>query len=628
MSITTRARRGLFAGLTTALVAGGLALGVGAPAQAAEEQVQDATFTWGLSGYAQKGIFGPWTYKDLTGNVTQLTGSVSGGSQTEYAVDPVPATSMPVSSPQKTANAVRFTEGKGSLDRSTGAGSLTWTGSYTVNAYPAMYNAPNEIYSDPKLTVAADGSGTLTMDFALGEGKDMLGNPVEGKDFGRVELMTFDAGSLSARSDTGFRVTPDYQGVEFTPTSGTQDRTCTTANGATGWWGAWPTDFLEKLDSSPVGQSVLPHFYSTGCGGMNDNKPALPFDVTYPDAPSEDPKVTVDRTTVANDGTTEVTVTGTGFDPDLATGVRPPLQGKKAGVYVAFGRFADTWRPSEGAPSSSRSLPSGANGNGAGIKWALPAESRATLDPDSSNAAYADLAADGSFSVKLSVNQAWIDRADGSWGVYTYAGSGAAVAAYETATPLTFAKASTATSVTAATSAYGARGSANVTVEGATSGDVTLSGDGKTWTAPVDDAGKATFALPNSWVPGKRTLTASYAGTDTAAASQGTVTHTVTKATPIIKRIETLRSTRKKAGWTRVKITWAGGGGSAPTGTIRAWITRKDRKLVGPAVGVRSKATFPKATSAGTWKLHLRYYGDNKFAAVSDVTPLLSFTVK
>ncbi|NHA01710.1 hypothetical protein G5V59_23720 [Nocardioides sp. W3-2-3] len=74
---------------------------------------------------------------------------MSGGSQTEYVVDPVPATSMPASTPQKSANAVKFTGGTGTKDAS-GAIDVTWDGSYTVNAYPAGFNAPNEVYSDPE----------------------------------------------------------------------------------------------------------------------------------------------------------------------------------------------------------------------------------------------------------------------------------------------------------------------------------------------------------------------------------------------------------------------------------------------------------------------------------------------
>lgn len=281
---TTRGVRRWFAGVAAgAVLAGAIVAGSAAPAQAGAGDVDDATFVWGLNGYAQRGIFGPWTFKDLTGNAQQLVGSVSGGSQTEYVVAPVPATSMPPSSPQATPNAVKFTAGSGTIDPETGAGQLSWDGSYTVNAYPAQFNAPNEIYRDPLLTVNTDGSGSLSFDFSLGAGVDMSGNPTEQQDFGRLTLLTFSAGSLSNQTETGYRLTPDYQGVEVTLSDGgTQTRTCTTDGGATGWWGSWAPEFVTTMPSS-----VRPHFYSTGCGGMQDFKPPLPIDVAFTVATTE-----------------------------------------------------------------------------------------------------------------------------------------------------------------------------------------------------------------------------------------------------------------------------------------------------------------------------------------------------
>ncbi|GAA2974950.1 hypothetical protein [Actinokineospora diospyrosa] len=270
------------------------ATGLGAtPAAAATATVTDATFVWGLSGYAQVGVFGPWNLKDATGNATLLQGSVSGGSQTQYAVAPVPATSMPVSSPQKTPNAVKFTAGTGTVDPATGAGQLSFTGSYTVNAYPAQFNAPNEVYKNPVVTVAANGSGSVSVEFSLGAGVDVSGNPTPAQDFGRLTLLTYDAGSLSGLTANGFRVAPDYQGVQVDVTGGTaQTRTC---ESGTGWWGSWSPQFVNTVPAS-----IRPHFYSTGCGGNQDYKAPLPFDIGYtatadpePSATEQDVRVTV-----------------------------------------------------------------------------------------------------------------------------------------------------------------------------------------------------------------------------------------------------------------------------------------------------------------------------------------------
>lgn len=275
-------RRLAAAGAAIALTAAGLAFA--APAQAAETQVEDASFTWGLNGYAQKGIFGPWTFKDLTGSVTYLPGST----QTEYVTPAFPATSFPANAPSgANPNAVKFTEGEGWVDPDTGAAYLSWQGSYTVNAYPAMYNAPNEIYSNPELSVADDGSGELTFDFTIGAGTDMSGNPFEAAEFGRITLATFSAGSISALDGDSFRLSPDFEGVILDPAvvQG-QVTSCTAPSKA----GSWPKQFVETLAGNSAGASVSAHFYSTGCGGNQDLKPALPIDIGFSLAETETPE--------------------------------------------------------------------------------------------------------------------------------------------------------------------------------------------------------------------------------------------------------------------------------------------------------------------------------------------------
>ncbi|TYL51989.1 hypothetical protein FXB39_06150 [Nocardioides sp. BGMRC 2183] len=435
-----RLRRALAGTAAGAVAASGVAvLGVAsAPAAHAEEvSITDAVFTWGLSGYAQKGIFGPWNFKDLSGNATQLVGTVSGGSQTEYTVDPVPATSMPTAPAGATPNAVKLTDGTGTKDTETGAIDIAWTGSYTVNAYPAQFGAPDEIYSDPALVLDGEGNGELTVDFTIGAGQDMDGNPTDPVDLGRVPVMTFSEGSIDTTSLDSFRLTPDYQGVEVSPdtledASGAQSRNCTTDGGATGWWGSWPAEFVEVVPSF-----VRPHFYSTGCSGMQDNKPALPADVDL--GLVDEPEVEVSATKLLPSGEQQITVTGTGFDPAAATAGRPPLMGKPAGVYIAFGKFAEVWQPSADAASSTR-----VNSD---VDWAVMAEDMATIGgPD---AGAIELTPEGTFEASLIVDKAAIDAKVAEhedpaslidYGVYTYAGGGAKAAPYETYTPVTFAK--------------------------------------------------------------------------------------------------------------------------------------------------------------------------------------------
>lgn len=259
-------------------------------AQAAVETVDDASFTWAISGYAQKGIFGPWEISAPSGDARKTTTTASA-----LGLSPVPATSLP--SGTSTVHAVRFTGGAGTIDRATGEASLRWTGRYTVNAYPASLGAPSEVYSDPRLDVAADGSGTLTMELTLAAGQDMSGNPTPPRSFGRLTLMTFSAGAVTGLDDEGYRLVPDYRGVAVTLPAGTtaQTRSCTTSGGATGWWGSWPQDLLSAVGDT----SIAAHFYSTGCAGMQDNKPPLPVDVAFgsPDEPTTPTPTTPTPTT-------------------------------------------------------------------------------------------------------------------------------------------------------------------------------------------------------------------------------------------------------------------------------------------------------------------------------------------
>jgi hypothetical protein len=248
-------------------------------ASAATETVDDASFTWAISGYAQRGVFGPWQLSDATRDARVVRTSA-----TDLDLQPVPATSLAAGTSQ--VGAVRFTGGDGTVDREDGSVSLAWDGSYTVNAYPASYEAPSETYADPRLEVDADGSGRLTMTLALGAGKDVDGNPSPPTSLGRVTLLTFSAGARTGLDAEGFRLDPDYRGVAVTlPSSATpQTRSC---SGGTGWWGAWSQDLLDALGST----SIAAHFYSTGCGGMQDNKPPLPVDVTF-GAPGDVPEPT------------------------------------------------------------------------------------------------------------------------------------------------------------------------------------------------------------------------------------------------------------------------------------------------------------------------------------------------
>ncbi|WP_396659428.1 HtaA domain-containing protein, partial [Microbacterium sp.] len=143
------------------------------------------------------------------------------------------------------------------------------------------------------------------------------------------------------------------------------------------------------------------------------------------------PSVSVSKTTdLARDGET-ITVTGTGFvpDPPSTDGTRPPLAGSFGGAYVVFGKFADEWKPSEGAPGSTRTVIT--------QRWGV-AEADFGGAVNAGNGGF-PIAADGSFSMDILVSASEADDLlRGNYGIYTYPGSGATHAPFETFTPLSF----------------------------------------------------------------------------------------------------------------------------------------------------------------------------------------------
>ncbi len=144
------------------------------------------------------------------------------------------------------------------------------------------------------------------------------------------------------------------------------------------------------------------------------------------------PKVTVAKTSGIDPAGETVTVTGTGFLPKapVTNGQYPPFAGKFSGVYVVFGSFADQWAPSTNAPSSARKT--------FDTKWAVQAAELPTIAAMGG----VELKADGSFetTLKLSKDSAKA-LADGTYGVYTYAGGGVKYAPFETKTAVEFAPA-------------------------------------------------------------------------------------------------------------------------------------------------------------------------------------------
>ncbi len=346
-----------------------------------------------------------------------------------------------------------------------------------------------------------------------------------------------------------------------------------------------------NLTLTAAGAEALPLYPA---GDPLDN---LSLTVTLGDAPTTPtftPQLSVSKAGGFNpDGSETVTVTGTGFDPNANISTRQPVTvGQPSGVYVVFGRFADSWKPSAGVASSARKVIS--------QKWAMPIASlnQVSTSFPSQAASLVELKADGSFTATLQVLVD--DSVTGNYGVYTYAGGGAAAnATQELSVPISFA------------------------VPGTTTGDLDI--DVTVPTTPVDPEEPGEFV----WrIDGGTTAvnlgTATIAGDHFAASGQlAPVVVTDTRAgTPgwsVNAQVSDFTGTAgsfdgKYLGWTPA-VTSAGGGASAGATVASGFVSGsglKDSRTLGSAstgheagsatLGAGLDLQLPLDTAAGDYK--------------------------
>ncbi|MFS0795160.1 hypothetical protein [Microbacterium sp. 1P10AE] len=439
-----RSRPAMFAAatLTAALTLGGAL--VAAPAHAAASTVDGAVFRWGINAEANAAAFAPGTvnllsagivtatsssdrvtstnWKQSDGNVEilklQADGSYADATFAGLRTDAA-GTTITTGNGLNSGHIVEISGGTGTVDVDANTAVIQWTGSFTSAFYSGMTRS---WITDPKLTVASDGTGTVTATLG-GYGTSM-------DDPDKFESLTPETDVVVATltgvdvTATGFTVTPDYLGRTVTVPAGSVAQV---TGGASS--GAFPQPFIDFQIKTGQGS----YWYSSG-GSADVRKPATPLSIAYTVAPTAGPTVTVSKTSGLAQGET-VTVSGSGFLPSATAtnGTRPPLAGQFSGAYVVFGKFADVWKPSAGAPSSARSV--------IAQKWAVPAASMSTIGGTNSGAI--ELKADGTFSVDLALSTTEAQNlAAGTFGIFTYAGSGAVYAPFETFTPITFAAAS------------------------------------------------------------------------------------------------------------------------------------------------------------------------------------------
>lgn len=324
--------------------------------------------------------------------------------------------------------------------------------------------------------------------------------------------------------------------------------------------------------------------------------------------------IQVSQTSIREDQSATVTITGTGFEPSESTATRPPLAGKPSGLYVVVGKFADIWKPSAGAKSSARKALSSQT------KWAVLADDMNTIGGSAAGAI--ELTDAGTFTTTMTFSKAELDTISGltedhtQYGIYTYPGGGATNTEWELVQPLTFTAAppaATTTSVRVSATSYGRPAVATVTVfPSSATGTVTLTAAARKYTRTLS-GGKASFALPATLMPGSYPLTASYSGAPIHTTSTGTARLKVSKAQAVVKTKIRKKPTRRNRG--KITITLVGPSKAVqPTGTVKLRFTKGKKSYYVKRTVKGSKTFTMRKLTRGTWKVSVRYSGNSRYS--------------
>lgn len=387
-------------GLLIAAIMAGLMLGASA-ASAAPQDVTGGSLVWGVKASFASYITGPVADGEIT-----LSGGASDNGDGTFT----------------------FAPASGTADSATGAMALAFGGAIQFTGHD-MGDGPLLDFTLSELTVDVSASGAVLSAHAVSKSLE-TGEVV---DYGVIDIANLDFSGVVPSFANGALT---FSGVPATITEAA-------VPAFEGMYEAGddldPVTISIELAAAPTATPT-----ETETATATATATATTTATATPTTPAAQPMITLSKTTVNPDGDT-ITVTGSGFLPSMSIGTRPPFAGQEAGFYVAFGAFADNWRPSEGAPSSAR--PTMAQDSG-GLKWVIGPAGRAILG----EAATVLLNEDGTFTATITVQRGYEGAlADGNYGIYTYPGSGAVQPLFETFTPVSFTTAPTSTATTPAT---------------------------------------------------------------------------------------------------------------------------------------------------------------------------------
>lgn len=276
-----RPRPALTAGLLSAGLLGA-SLVMSAPAQAAPEQVSGAVLEWTgnaemqatqpaspekgapACSYFSAGISAPYvkgsgqpSYRASLGNVSIRKASGLASWATRCAG---------VTSKGDVHQTVVVGGGAGTVDPVTGATTIQWTGSWSVNFYGGMI--PFSI-TDPRLVVGPDGRGTITATMGGYEGE--IGSADVTPIASVPSVVIANLSGVASKNRVGFVTTPAYVGVRYDALADS-----TPQNRSTPGWGSWPTSYVDFH----VKTGLDSYWYTSG-GGADAKKAPTPIVVKY-----------------------------------------------------------------------------------------------------------------------------------------------------------------------------------------------------------------------------------------------------------------------------------------------------------------------------------------------------------
>lgn len=162
-----------------------------------------------------------------------------------------------------------FSAGEGEVDVQAGTATVRWSGSVSSAFYGGMSYWS---FTDPVLTVRADGTGSLTASVS-GYGTDMT-------DLSRWERITPRQATLATFTgvqvtEQGVVVTPDYLGVDVVAPPGSAAQVAADATNA-GFRGAFPQSFVDFH-----ARTGLASYWYTSGAARDRAKPPLPVMVSF-----------------------------------------------------------------------------------------------------------------------------------------------------------------------------------------------------------------------------------------------------------------------------------------------------------------------------------------------------------